>query len=175
MNRLTIIIISLFIVLGLGIGLIWPKYQEIKVLNKIIEEKIIELQFMEEYFSELSKISGELNEYQPELNKINTALPDEFFLPSLLNFIQKSCTESGLLFKKLGDYTIKEKADSKVKEIHLSLEVVGSYSSFKNFLSVLEKNSRLIEIDSLSFFSPSKEAVNRSLFSFKAGIMIHSY
>lgn len=183
MNKQIVIFISLLTILSLGIFLIWPKYQTLKEIQLKVSEKKTELQYKEEYFANLEKISQELEKYKEELAKINSALPEDPSLPTLYNFLEKASSQNGLILKKIGDFSIaplvppqetttQEAASGEIKEIRLGFEVAGSYSALKNFLATLEKSARLIEVEVISFSSPK---AGENLFSFELTIKTYSY
>ena len=60
---------------------------------------------------------------------------------------------------------------AKLKETQIKLQLVGSYPSLKSFLSDLEKSSRIIEVDSLSFATPEEIGP----FTFDLVIKVYSY
>jgi len=63
-----------------------------------------------------------------------------------------------LIFQKIAPFTvIPFKGFPRIQETVFSIEVAGSYDSLKNFLSVFEKSSRLIEVENISFSKPEKE------------------
>jgi Tfp pilus assembly protein PilO len=173
LNFIPIIIVACFLLTVIfGVILLWPKFQELKMIEKNIAEKKEELQYQENYFSNLREIKSKLEEYQAEVTKINSALPDDSSLPSLFNFLQKTSSQSGLVLKGVSPFAVvvsKENPD--IKETQFSLQVSGSYSSFKNFLSTLEKSARLIEVENISFSSPKKG----NLFTFNLRIKVFSY
>ena len=191
MTRLIITVVLLALTLAWGIGFVWPKYQQLAILEKKNEIKKTELQRKEEYLQELKKISQELKNYQSQLAKIDSALPADPGLAALFDFLQKASSQSGLVltnikilasraatkekekttqsfskisseikeipeFKELSE--IRETAKpEQLKETELSFRVSGNYPSFKNFLLVLEKSSRFIEIENISFIFSKKE------------------
>jgi len=173
MNRLFTIAICLCLTLVLGISFLWPKYQEFKSLQKKVEAKRIELQFKEEYFLDLQKIVEELKKYEKRLFTIDTALPADPSLPALFDFFQKKASQSGLILKEitLGSITSSPNL-ADLSEIPFTLRVLGSYSSFKNFLAILEKSARLIEVENIAFSSPGKEGES---FTFDLKIKVYSY
>ncbi|MBZ9578322.1 hypothetical protein KJA14_00520 [Patescibacteria group bacterium] len=185
MSRLTLIIICFFLILLIGLFLIWPKYQNLGALKLEIEGKEIELQYLEEYFQRLDQLSQELKKYEAQLSKIDFALPSDSSLTllSLINFLQKASSQNGLVFKELGSFSIilpkppaeasglqESQLSSKIKEIYLGFEVAGSYSALKNFLNTLEKSAKLIEVEEVSFSFEEEE-----IFSFIFKIKTHSY
>ena len=147
--------ILLFGALLLATFLIWPLYQEFKDLKNQVEEKQAELFETEKYFSNLSQISENISNYQDSLVKIESALPQEPSLASLLNFFQKESSENGLLLKNVNQAEVKRKEEpkgilAKVKETYLNLNLTGDYLSLRGFLESLEKSSRLIEVENIS-------------------------
>jgi len=171
MNRLLITGISLLLTLILGLVLIYPKYQEFQLLKEKIEARKIELQTKEDYVQKLKQTSQELKQYTAELSIINSALPADASLPTLLDFLQKISSENGLILKSTKRTGISALEESEIKETQISLQLMGDYPSLKNFLQILEKSARLIEVNSISLLAPEEPG----LFTFDIIIKIHSY
>jgi Tfp pilus assembly protein PilO len=174
LNAIPIIIVACFLlVIILGAVVLLPKFQELREIQKNIAEKEEELRSQESYFAELREIKTKLEKYQEQLTKINAALPDEQSLPSLFDFLQKTSSQSGLILKGIGPFTISPSEDDpNLRETQFSFQVLGSYSSFKNFLLSLEKSARMIEVENISFSSPKEED---NLFVFNLRIKVYSY
>jgi len=173
MSRQTTILINLLAVFLIGFFLVWPQYQNLRRLNIEIQTKRTELQYKEEYFSNIKTISEELKKYETELSKIDSALPSGPSLPSLFNFLEKTSSQNGLIFKYVGTFSVTPlEANSGIKGIYLNIAVAGSYPAFKNFLASLEKTARLIEVDNISFSTPQKA---EEPFSFNLKIKAYSY
>ncbi|PIR71770.1 MAG: hypothetical protein COX89_01390 [Candidatus Nealsonbacteria bacterium CG_4_10_14_0_2_um_filter_37_10] len=171
-SRPFIIVVFLFLTLAMGIGLIWPKYQELKFSEQRNEEKRAEIAGKEEYFQDLKKAAEALKNYQNQLSKIDSALPPDPGLEVLFNFLQKASSQSGLVLTDIKSSVTSKIADLEgLKETELSLVVSGAYTSFKNFLSVLEMTARLIEVESISFSSSEKEGLQK----FNLKIKVYSY
>ena len=180
MSRAIIIIICLSLLLIFAIGAVFSKYQELNLLQLGIKNKNAELQYETEYFSKLSDVSKNLEKYKENLAKINSALPNNPGVPDLLNFLQKTSSQTGLVLKKIGPPSTassKEKCageknwNPEIQETAFNIAVAGSYSAFKNFLSILEKSSRMIDIESISF-SASQEEIS---FTFNLRLKTYSY
>lgn len=172
MNRFLIIIICLCLTLLLGVGILYPEYQKARVLWKKIEEKRNELKYQKEYFSDLEKASEKLKEYPESLSKIDSALPLTPDLPSFFRFLKKASFENGLTLKEVNpSLSSLSEEGPKIKENYLSFSLSGSYNAFKNFLSVLQKSSRIIGVESINFSLPKEEEI----FSFNLKIKVYSY
>lgn len=164
MPRPLLIIIGLFLMLILAVGFTFPKYKNLILLQLKVKEKESELQLEKEYFSQLAETSEKLKKYEESLSKINSALSPDPRLPALFNFLQAAASQNGLVLKKIApsptnplkEELLKEGWSPETRETGVNLTVAGAYSSFKNFLSTLEKTSRMIEIENISFSSPEE-------------------
>lgn len=156
--------------------LTWPKYIEIRNTEGKIDEKKSEIKNREDYYANLENIAAELDNYQQNLEKINSAFPVNPDVPALMNFVQAAAMQSGLIMKGI-DYSGSGSADvgkaglGQVQEnsagpaAKLSLQkysiftsLVGSYDNFKNFLKIIEKSSRLIVENQMSVDAKGQES-----------------
>jgi len=165
---LIIFLLSLFLISFL----IFPKYQKFNSLKKEILGKEEELSSQEKYFEILQKTSEELKKYEASLSKIDSALPQNPSLPELLNFIQKTSSQSGLSLKEISPASTVPLEKGEIKETRINFLLVGSYPDFKNFLFILEKSARLIAVENI-FFALAKE--KEGLFNFNITIKVYSY
>lgn len=158
MNKLIIIIGVFVLSLILGLTLLWPKYQNLQILQADIKEKKLDFQSKKDYFSKIKETSVQLGQYQEPLAKISSALPLDPALPPLISFFQSSAVQTGLLLEKIswvGTAASKEKGN--LKETQVSFQLTGSYDNLKNFLLVLEGSARMIEVQNISVEAPKKE------------------
>lgn len=169
MKRLNIIIICFLSTIVLGAFLLYPKYQNFVVFEKQIKAKENELQSKQEYLSNLSENSEQLKKYQEKLLVIDAALPSTLSLPSLFNLLQKIASQNGLIVKDMNSSYVTNPEG--IQEVRVDLKVVGLYSSFKSFISVLEKSARMIEIESFSFSTPQEGEI----FDFILTMKTYSY
>lgn len=146
------IAVILFIILVLSFYLVLPKYEEFKGLLTKMGEKEAEFEGKNAYFIEVTRIHKELMLYKENLEKIDAALPQKFSLATVVNFLYKKSSESGLIFRSVSvNKASKVGADTGVKEINISLQVLGSYTSLEKFINSLENSARLIEGENISF------------------------
>lgn len=169
MTRLHITILTFLLTLILGVLIIHPKYQELGLLEEKTKIRKAELQSKEEYLTSLQATSEELKKYQNELSIVNSALPSDPDLPALFDFLQKTASQNGLIFKEMKPPSVNTTKEP--KEILLTLQMTGSYSSLKTFLASLGKSARIIEVESVSFTVPEKTA----LLTFDITIKVYSY
>jgi Tfp pilus assembly protein PilO len=175
MSRVLVAIILFALTILIAIFLLWPQYLRLENSQAQIQNKETELKYKEDYYNELSSISEKLEtEYSDSFKKIDSALPAGSSIPSLYNFLQKKASESGLILKNVGSFSVNPSTTiTGLKEISLdSLGFSGSYPSFKNFLVALEKNSRIFEVENISFSTPKE---GDEIFDFKLTIKTYSY
>ena len=98
-------------------------------------------------------------------------------MPSLFDYFQKVASQTGLILEKVESGRTFSVGDSSLKEINLSFIVTGLYPDFKNFLSTIERSSKLIEVKDVSFSSPKNPETEEEsrLFSFELKLKVHSY
>jgi len=171
-----IIIVGSLILLAIGgYFLWWPEYQEFGDKKLEVEREDAKIKQKEEYFSRLESFSDRLSGYNDELAKIDFALPSEPSIAALFIFFQKTISENGLILKdtNLGELfssEIQGTLEERIQKMPFSVSVTGSYPALKNFLSVIYRNTRLIEVNSISF--PSAE---EGLFTFNLALETHAY
>ena len=143
-----VLLISIF---GLAIFLVYPKYQRYNSLLQDVKKEETNLQYKESYVMSLNEAKQELEKYNEEFAKIDSALPNDPLVPSMLAYLQKATSQNGLVAKNLGGFSTNIQPENPIiQETHYDFSASGPYSSFKNFLLTLEKSARLIEIEALS-------------------------
>jgi len=141
-----------------------PKQTSLSTLNSELLQKRQEFETSDRYFQEILKTSERLKNYQEEISKVDSALPEDPSIPSLFNFLQKSSAQSGLLLEKIGSISVKE--EGKLKKWATTLQLKGDYSSFKNFISILEKSARLIKVEKIFLSSEGETPTYNITISF---------
>jgi Tfp pilus assembly protein PilO len=191
MPRLATIIACLLAAILLGVFVISPKYREYGDTNLKIKIKNTDIDNQQKYFSQVRETSEKLKNYEEELRKISYALPKEPSLPEVLEFLTQASSQNGMTFKKLTSSAVvlpktatkisdsssasESETPPRLKEISVEFEVSGDYSSLKNFVITLEKNARLIEIESISFSSRQTKTAEGFSPNFAFKIKTHSF
>ncbi|MFH1656682.1 MAG: type 4a pilus biogenesis protein PilO [Candidatus Nealsonbacteria bacterium] len=174
MSRLIYAIGFLILIITILLGFLiwWPKLQEFSILRDKLSFKDAEIEQKKEYFKNLSSISNKLTNYSEELVKIDSAFPVDPSVPELFNFIEVTSSENGLILETLtaGEFS-QNTENQEINEISFNLVVLGSYSAFKNFLSAIYANTRMIDIESINFSAPEDE----DLFSFNLNLNTYSH
>lgn len=136
----------------------WPQLQEFFSLKEELKAKESQLEEKKEYFSRLKEHEEKLKDYSEELEKIDYALPDKPSPPAIFSFFQQLCSVNGLVLENISAQKLSDadKGSGSLKDFGFSATVSGSYDNFKDFLDTLYKNSRIIDVETVSFKSPSE-------------------
>lgn len=174
MPRILIIAVSLGLIMIFGILFLWPKYQDFTNLQIQLKNKENEFKNRNEYYQDLFSLSEKLKEFETEISNINSALPSDVSAAALSfhNYLPKVASENGVILKSMGSFSVSTlSGKGNIQVISIPIEVSGSYTSLKNFLTVLEKSARIIEVTNISFSSPQEE----EFFGFQLNLQTHSY
>ena len=167
----------------------WPEYKHANSLDIALKEKQATYNSQAIYFGNITKVLADIERRKDILEKVESALPNEFTLAPIIYFFQKKGSETGLDVRSIvfsrsissvsgvraTTAIVKEK---EVKDIILTLDVLGNYQGLKNFLSSIEKSARIFEVKKISFVSsnPSSAVQGQAkTYNFKLEITTHSY
>ncbi|MFW6282976.1 MAG: type 4a pilus biogenesis protein PilO [Minisyncoccales bacterium] len=167
MNKFFTIIISIALLSFFGYFYLYPSYTTWQEDVEKLEEAQNKLETRNQYFEELKEIEKKLKDHKEGLAKIESALPDNFSLPKLYNYLQKRGAEYGLVVQELDSKEIKNQSDqsnnseatstngkNELKQKAINIKLSGSYSNLKDFIKEIEKSARLFSVESFSIEAP---------------------
>ncbi len=185
MAKLFITLILLFGVVVIGIFYLGPAWSNYQTLRQDAES----LRAISSEFDELIKNRDALIDAinsisKSDLDRIDRSLPRGPQTAEFLVILDKIAAENRIALKNI-DLTPPSapqaispgqprpatspqtlKSSGSFQELPISLATVGSYEAFKNFLTSLEKNIRIIDLQNVSFGAPDQN--NNINFSVKA-------
>lgn len=185
-----IVIAILIIAIGLLIYfLVIPEYY--RFLNTQEKLGIVKGEYEGKfaYYSEVERIFAELEDRREGLEKIENAITPEPQLADLMYFFNQKSVESGFIMKSITLAKVAPiDAKSNIKEIVFSLDILGNYQGLKNFLSLMEGSSRLLQVGNISFGSKASSSQSATkgkeqvvlpgieeLYNFRLEVKAHSY
>lgn len=135
--------------------LIFPLYDRIVFSRADIaeNEKIIsELNYL---IQKIDQWRNQVGERKAGIDKLNLALPSEKAIPDFIISLRSLAGSSGMIIEDITvqvDKKISVLSDKNDVEIfNIILKINGTYLAFKSFLSDLEKNVRVADIQSITF------------------------
>ncbi len=162
MNRTIAIPIFLLIIFLMVVYGLVPKYNQFSRLDASIDLKEKQFSQAQKDLIVLEQAVEALNNNQESWDKIDTALPEDFSLASLLYYLDEQAGVNGLIMESIGqDDSSSQGARSKarlseketptgIEESILSVNLIGAVSSLESFLRNIEKSSRLIRVESIN-------------------------
>lgn len=177
-NWFIFLIVVLILVLGF-FYLLKPKYEQtVQYVNIINQQGALDFEAKK---AELAKIKELLSTYQnldkasiDKMNYITPVIQNKEELFTEINYLvaKSQLTLQSVSLAEAGSYqdrgifkaaASKNNLAGKIEVVSINLSVLGTdYGAFKNFLSVLENNLRLMDVVNLSF-NPSGQSTNLTL------------
>lgn len=178
MKKTFFIPILIFISFLLDVYLVFPTYTQLNNLQDAISQEELVLQQGQGYLFNLRRVATDLKNYQEAFKRIDSALPKDPSLASLMSFFQTEASNNGLVLHDMGvsEFLYGEPASVGeqlvINEVPFSLSLSGSVPSFENFLKSIEKSSRLIEVENIAL---DGEETEEQLPTLNLGIKVYSY
>lgn len=188
MNKNIIITILLVVAfLAIILFLDWPAFEKvtdtrnkIKIIKNTIEEK-------EELSVKVEQLKEVYNARQEDIKKLYYVLPEKQQVPELIVQFETLASGNGLFLEEIAiepkqrkpapdeeektEKSIREKILNQVNVLEASLVLSGNYQSFKNFLSSLEQNVRLMDVTKIEI--SSKKGEENAVLNFK--VVLETY
>ncbi len=167
-----IILTAIFGTIIIGSVFTFPKYKEyLKVAQKLVNQKTF-LENQAQYYREIEETFRKLETKREIVDKIASILPKKLDSASLINYFNTVSQKHGLLLQDIlitsgGSFPKIERIQSH----QITLKLLGTYSSFKDFLVSLEKNARLFEVDQVTFSAPEE----KDIYDFEVQLTVYSY
>lgn len=194
MDRRIIITIGSFLgSILLGVFVIWPLVSSIIELKKDIQKQEKEIAAVQELINKTNQLSQEYQSMSDEINMFFMALPAKQDVSYLLVQFESLVARNGLLLEaidfgqkaeeSLGMAETKASPDSASSQKRsfvsssVGASITGTYSAFKGFLADLEKNIRVMDVETIVFGQEkqSGESEDLELSTFKYDLKIKIY
>lgn len=186
-----IIASTLFVITALSVFFfIWPEYREFGDVKTALAKKQAEYNGASAYYDVIANTLLQIDQRKEALGRIDSALPSEASVASLIYFFQKKGAETGLLIRSINfsntaaveTASIRSiAAKQEIKNITFAISLVGNYPGLKNFLASLESSARVFEVETISLV-PLQSSQNQAkgqeglpTYDIKLQIKTHTY
>ena len=154
-----------------------PEYQTFTSLQTQLGEKSAQFNAENNYYNAITETYNNLQAHNADLAKVNDALPVNSDVGGIIYFLQSTAASNGLSTQNLflsasSTPTPQTGSANTIKNIVFLMSVSGDYPSLQNFITSLEKSSRLFEVTSISFGSSTQ---TQKTTNFSLQIVTHSY
>lgn len=146
----------------------WQTFQELRVQQMVLERIALNA----------SDVVGVRNQLLDRYNavpaedkdRLEAILPAKATQETIMSLLQELALRHGLILKRIAIREATQQnplvANSKKKsydELTIEMMVAGTYQSFQTFLTRVEQNARLLEIDAISFSAGETDSLEVTL------------
>ncbi len=173
-NILLIFLVSILIAVFLTL----PLLQGFLESRAELENRKEELQGEEEYIAKLRMTEEEIEKQKEKLELIELSVPDTSSVVPLIYHIERLSQNYGMYLGEIGSHLVVPSADFyPLREISMNFSVTGLYSSFRNFIRVLENSEKIINIERVLITSHEdvEEGEESEFLSFELFVKVYSY
>lgn len=143
------------LLIGLAIVIFWvfgmAMWDRISLLNMAVDERGDILTSRKEIIAKIEALNKQSKERAADVSKLSTVVPDTKSSAELVSTLETMSQQTGL---QLIELTMSDSSKQKIKDdlqnVFIELGLMGSYSSLTNFLGLLEKNVRLLDVTEMS-------------------------
>lgn len=176
-QKLTIALAAVILVVG-GYFILWPKYQYVSAnSSQVFSALKKEESKRADYVKSLNDLIANYKKVnRQEIGKLKTLLPSDKDFPGLFVQLQGLAEENNFLLSNVsinempeGAKTAAVSASAAAKKLSININLIGGkvtgYENFKSFLSSLEKNLRLFDVEAV-YFTPQSAKYSLTLFTY---------
>lgn len=124
--------------------LVLPAFDQTRMLRGSIKEREDILKEADEVSSQVRNLNSQIEAKRVDIEKLDRLLPREEELPELLSNIESIVSAAGMTLSEMN--LSKVPSQGEIRKINGTMKLSGNFASFVNFLDLLEKNLRLIEV-----------------------------
>ncbi len=127
--------------------LVLPAFDQTRMLRDSIEERDGILNEAREISARINDLNREIETRRQDIEKLDRLLPGEKQVPELLSNMESIVSASGMILTEMNLSEVAAQSD--IRKINATLKLNGGFASFINFLDLLERNLRLIDVSTL--------------------------
>lgn len=182
-------ILGVIIIFIINYFFVFPEYNLLKEKDKTIKNLSTDEEFIKNYYDVVNKNLEDLNnaKWGSKKNILEQNFDSSPFFSSIVkDFLRTKALESGLIVSDIyvsrpviianSEELYKSELIGPVNKTRFELSLEGNYFAFKNFISTIEKSSRIGSVESISIdknHNSNQEITNDLLF--KLSIDYYSY
>ena len=127
--------------------LVLPAFDQTLMLRGSINEREAVLAEAREISNRVSELNRQIDSRRSEVEKLDRLLPKSKETPELLTSIESIVSASGMILTEMNLSEVS--GQTEIKKISGSFKLTGSFASFMNFLDLLERNLRLVDVGAI--------------------------
>lgn len=163
---------------GLAYFLLLPEFKDVRMSREALVSKKSVVEQWQNTFDRMKKMIADLEAKRTEIKPLDQAIPTSPDIPELLANLEQLARQSGLLISGLQISTVPTvsapapgedlvqaesteqplRSAENLSVMNLSLNVAGQYPQLEAFLLNMERNLRLMDLQTVSFGGADEDA-----------------
>src|SRR6266498_2000765 len=140
-------------------------YQKISVFRNAVDERESTVQEYETVLSSVAKMKKEYNQRLTDIRKFSAVIPVNKSSAELVSALENIAAQSGIQLGQITFNTSTPNQELPYKILAVTINARGGYLGLTTFLNALEKNIRLLDVDTAEASLP--EAIQTSTLDIK--------
>lgn len=153
------------VLIAIAVFLFWvlilPDYYEEAYLKSAAESRLIDFETKRDVISKVEKLDKEYQSRYAELKRLSMVIPTEKNIEEMITMFEKIFSVAGVPLTGMSLAADEEKPGQTHSSINVDFSFNTSYDSAINFLGILEKSLRLIDVGNLSIITEKDELADK--------------
>ena len=175
---------SIYIFFSLGLNE-WDKVQESR--TKLAEREMV-LDYLNELITKFREQLSYSNDINQQISLIEATLPSSMKMSEIVAIVEALAQEANVEISQMSFTTLSQNQTLETSQpeglmtsnnlpqiITVELNAKASYSDFKNFISNIEQEQRLIDLQAIDMNSQAQEGSQESSQSFNLRLSLNTY
>jgi len=129
--------------------LILPQYDAIKAINLELEARQLILTARQEALKKVEALSHQAEERQDDIDKLAILLPTNVQTDQVITSLDAIARQSGMRLTEIAAAPAGN-TGQELSTLSITIPISGTYTSFLNFLNLIEQNLRLYDITGIT-------------------------
>ena len=175
---------SIYIFFSLGLNE-WDKVQESR---KELAEREMVLDYLNELIAKFREQLSYSNDINQQISLIDATLPSSMKMSEIVAIVEALAQEANVEISQMSFTTLSQNQDIETSQteslmtsnnlpqiITVELDVKANYADFKNFISNIEQEQRLIDLQAIDMNSQTQEDSEESSPNFNLSLSLNTY
>ena len=175
---------SIYIFFSLGLNE-WDKVQE---SSKELAEREMVLDYLNELIAKFREQLSYSNDINQQISLIDATLPSSMKMSEIVAIVEALAQEANIEISQMSFTILSQNQDIETSQteslmtsnnlpqiITVELDVKANYADFKNFISNIEQEQRLIDLQAIDMNSQAQEGSQESSQSFNLRLSLNTY
>ena len=175
---------SIYIFFSLGLNE-WDKVQESR---KELAEREMVLDYLNELIAKFREQLSYSNDINQQISLIDATLPSSMKMSEIVAIVEALAQEANIEISQMSFTILSQNQDIETSQteslmtsnnlpqiITVELDVKANYADFKNFISNIEQEQRLIDLQSIDMNSQTQEDSEESSPNFNLSLSLNTY